>query len=708
MQALRKGRFLYGTASRRDLGYSWCQIASVFLPIVSVLSNTRRRLHGHIGFLIIAAAVVAIAIYICLFKLIDNDFFWHVKSGELMWKTGTLIRTEPYSYVLAGKPYGALHEWLAQIIFYLMYTAFGVTGAILMRGVFSAFAALTLMFIDRKSAMITGPIVVVALFLHRASLMVRPQLFSIFLVCVVFAVACRYLRAREERIATHGDHRTFLLSMLFLEILWVNLHGASAIFGALIAGCFFLQGFFDWHRSNASEQGAMKREFQFRSILFAAVALAMLASPNFFKTFVDMYMHRFDGTIPLVREWMPLIWHDYATDVLPFGVLAAGMIILQRRQWVFCSVLLLVTGYLSRLAYRHCIIFVLLCVGIIIFQLAVYAPWGKIRDRLLRFPIIVSLGSLLILLFLLFGMYRRDLTTVFRNNDFGFGMNIPVIGASDFVEKEGITGTLFNTYNQGGYLLYRFSPQRKVFADGRNIEYGYPFIQKILDAGGNPARWKELDRKYAFTYAIVEYKSMPEYGMSRPYIMNFEEDPSWRLVYLDDVATVYVRNLPQYADIIQKYEYKILSPNALEFTDVLDKRPPSDWGAIEKELKRVALDSPTSIKPRIILGNHYLLQHRLDEAKAIALEALQAKSYHSEIYELLGRISTENQDWAEAGMYLEKAVELNSSGGPTINYDYLAMIFSKAGENDKAEIYHRKALRAGQASPVVGEGARGE
>ncbi len=185
--------------------------------------------------------------------------------------------------------------------------------------------------------------------------------------------------------------------------------------------------------------------------------------------------------------------------------------------------------------------------------------------------------------------------------------------------------------------------------------------------------------------------------------MNFEEDPSWRLVYLDDVATVYVRNLPQYTDIIQKYEYKILSPNALEFTDVLDKRPPSDWGAIEKELKRVALDSPTSIKPRLILGNHYLLKHRLDEAKAIALEALQAKSYHSEIYELLGRISVENQDWAEAGMYLEKAVELNSSGGPAINYDYLAMIFSKAGENDKAETYHRKALRAGQSSPVAPE-----
>jgi uncharacterized protein HemY len=83
------------------------------------------------------------------------------------------------------------------------------------------------------------------------------------------------------------------------------------------------------------------------------------------------------------------------------------------------------------------------------------------------------------------------------------------------------------------------------------------------------------------------------------------------------------------------------------------------------------------------------------------LQALEAQPYRSEIYEILGRISVENQDWAQAGAYLEKAAMLAGSGGPELNYDYLAMIFSKSGENDKAEIYHRKAVRAGQQSPVM-------
>ena len=60
----------------------------------------------------------------------------------------------------------------------------------------------------------------------------------------------------------------------------------------------------------------------------------------------------------------------------------------------------------------------------------------------------------------------------------------------------------------------------------------------------------------------------------------------------------------------------------------------------------------------------------------------------------VGRISAERQDWAEAGEYFEKAIALSTGNGVAINADYLAMIFSRAGEYDKAEMYHRKAMKA--------------
>ena len=664
------------------------------------MTEKKHHLHPTIGLIITLIAVVAIIFYICTFKIIDNDFWWHVKAGELMWKSQSLIHTEPFSYVLAGQPYTSSHEWLSQIIFYLVFRTGGVTAAILLRGLLVAIAALVLLSIDIWSACLTAPLVILVMYVFRPSLMVRPQLFSILLVALTLLILFRYVQRAEKKLTTDARRLVLACSLLLTQLLWVNLHGGVAIFGVLFIAAFLVQGWWDWYIAQASQQEHALRELQFRGILFGAACVFMLASPNFFQTFWDLYQHRFDRTIPLVREWMPLSVVEYIKKVLPFGILTVTALFVRRRAWMLCGLIILVTGILSLQAYRHCVIFGVACAAVTIFQLAGYAPWTNIRDRMLCYPTMLFGANILVLGVLWLALWQHDSNVIFRNNNFGFGVNIAVQGAVDFTEKEKITGTLFNTYNNGGYILYRCSPRCQVFADGRNIQYGYPFLQKLMDAGTNPARWKELDAKYHFTYAIVEYRATPQYGQLLPYITNIEDDASWKLVYLDDNAAVYVRDLPQNAVIIQKDAYMILSPKALEFSDTLDALPEDQWSTAEAELQRIRRESPESIKPLLLLGNRYLATHRIDSAEKVALEAMHAQPYLPEVYELLGRISAEKQDWAEAGEYLEKAANYTHGEGQTINYDYLAMIFSKAGEQDRADFYHHKAVAAGQSSPV--------
>lgn len=662
-----------------------------------------KRLHRWLresGALLILLAVVAIVFYICTFKIIDSDFWWHVKSGEIMWKTGSLIHTEPYSYVLAGQPYTSSHEWLAQIIFYLVYSAGGPTAAILLRGALIAAGALFLLSIDRRSVYATAPLVVIVLYVYRASFMVRPQLFSIMLLCATFFLLYRYLQRFAAGMIEKRQRRFLFLSIFVTQLLWVNLHGGVAIYGVICIGAFFLQSWFDWYAATGDDRPASQKELRFRAVLLGAAILLLLASPNVFKTFLDLYEHRFDRTIPLVREWMPMSVPEYLAQVVPFALIGLAALCVRRRAWLFCSVMMLITGMLSLQAYRHCVVFVLVCTGVALFQFADYTPWITLRNRLLRHPLFVSGASLLLLGALWISLWHHDGNIVFRNNGSGFGVDMPTRGAMDFVEEAGITGTLFNTYNQGGYLLYRCNGRCQVFADGRNIQYGYPFLQKLMDASTNAVRWKELDDQYGFTLAVIEYKATPEYGDLLPYINHMQKDPTWALVYVDDDAAVYVRVMAQYSQIISQFGYKILTPHALEFSDVLEKIPEEKWPAAEAELLRSVSSNPESIKARLQLGNRYLLTNRLAEAKKIATDAMQAQPYLPEIYELLGRISVETQDWSEAGAFLEKALELTHGVGPGINYDYLAMVFSRAGQNDKADMYHRKAVRAGQASPV--------
>ena len=69
----------------------------------------------------LAFATACVTLFYCLFlfqgyqKLFrDSDAGWHIRTGEAILATGTLPRTDPYSFTRAGQPWFAW-EWLADV-----------------------------------------------------------------------------------------------------------------------------------------------------------------------------------------------------------------------------------------------------------------------------------------------------------------------------------------------------------------------------------------------------------------------------------------------------------------------------------------------------------------------------------------------------------------------------------------------------------------
>ena len=62
---------------------------------------------------------------------------------------------------------------------------------------------------------------------------------------------------------------------------------------------------------------------------------------------------------------------------------------------------------------------------------------------------------------------------------FGLGVNERTLpaGAADFIEKEGLPGLRYNDFGDGGYFIWRFYPERKVFQDGRTQAYPDDFLR---------------------------------------------------------------------------------------------------------------------------------------------------------------------------------------------------------------------------------------
>jgi hypothetical protein len=82
------------------------------------------------------------------------------------------------------------------------------------------------------------------------------------------------------------------------------------------------------------------------------------------------------------------------------------------------------------------------------------------------------------------------------------------VSAADFVEANGIKGRMFNSFDDGGYLIYRFWPNRKVFIDGRDDMYGDRFLADFMDIYEGKSNWKEKFDALAIDFAIV-HKNAP-------------------------------------------------------------------------------------------------------------------------------------------------------------------------------------------------------
>jgi tetratricopeptide (TPR) repeat protein len=124
--------------------------------------------------------------------------------------------------------------------------------------------------------------------------------------------------------------------------------------------------------------------------------------------------------------------------------------------------------------------------------------------------------------------------------------------ATEFLLREHLPGRVFHDYSLGGYLTFRLAPNYQDFVDGRFI----PFGEKLFAEQGNmmtlppdSAEWKQKADQWGIQTLIFSVARFAGLG-SFP-LQAYCESETWKPVYLDDTAAIFVRNLPQNAETIQ-------------------------------------------------------------------------------------------------------------------------------------------------------------
>ena len=121
-----------------------------------------------------------------------------------------------------------------------------------------------------------------------------------------------------------------------------------------------------------------------------------------------------------------------------------------------------------------------------------------------------------------------------RSGSVGFGSQMFPVRAADFLESHANGARVFAKDQWGGYLIYRFSGNMKVFIDGRSDFYGQNFLETYAEVAEARPGWNAVLDQYAVQFVMAAPKTA--------LVSVLRLSPEWKAVYADSVALVFERN----------------------------------------------------------------------------------------------------------------------------------------------------------------------
>ncbi|HVS30131.1 MAG TPA: hypothetical protein VMS98_01635 [Thermoanaerobaculia bacterium] len=549
----------------------------------------------------LAALIVAAVFAAGLCKVADLDFWWHLRTGKLIVDERAIPHHDVYSYTALGREY-VDHEWLFQVIQWGVWSAAGPAGVAIFKSlVFSATFVLVALYLVRRHK-VWPPAVLGLIFLAIAGgitrLIERPEMFSTLFAVLTFMV-CEGLGARGSGLRKDGDPgarspepasgrfpimRNPILLLPLICMVWANIH-AAVIVGLLIQGAFI-----------AAAMVENRAAFRPRLIAFIAsvgatclnpVGVRVLSVPFELTSIID------SGVINNA-EWRSPTFRNapffYVSVTLTIALLAYGL----RRAGV---ARLLIGAFLAFISLRYIRNIGLFCTFMPLLLAPEIARWRREPAAVLG---AAGAGALLFALTVYYPFQRG----------FGEASYFPD-GLVRYVDSNEMEGRMLNSYGIGGYLIWKFYPERLVFIDGRNEVY-LPLLQRLQVARGNSREWLRLLNDYRIEFAVLEYVDKldrvtvmaPDGSVSTtemPVSVARFPRTRWALVHWDDDGMILVRRDGANAALTSR-EYAAVVPEGRGYLTTLVESGAVSRELAVAELQRKLQEDPGSRRARGLLA----------------------------------------------------------------------------------------------------------
>ncbi len=466
-------------------------------------------------------------------RIIDSDFWWHLRTGQWIIENGRIPYTDPFSFTMQGQPWIA-HSWLAEIFMYLLFHYVGPFTLPLLRSLLqvATFGLLLWMMWERWPRL--GGISAILLLSFIASArfwLPRPNSVSLVLAPVFLYIWYQF--------KWHGRDSLWLLPVLM--VLWANLH-SGFIYGLfLLAALFFGEflGRWGWPDPVPLEQ---KRWLRFGLFSLLCIPAALL-NPYGFRLLFYPFTYYFGGITmhtDYVGEWLSPNFHEPSSILFALLLLGLLAVIAWRRVGMGPSealAMILFTG-LALSSVRAAGI----AIPLLAWSLAGVAGQGiaprtsQSRRGAWPQPGKVALwgwygGTLLLVVLLLAGI-GVEYAAYGRATGFADEAGCPA-GAVAAIAPLPNSARIFNSYNWGGYLIWKLYPDRQVFIDGRADLYGDALFNDFMTVYEVKPDWSVVLDRYRVDTVICERQ-----GALATLLMASQ---SWQSFYTDETAAIFRR-----------------------------------------------------------------------------------------------------------------------------------------------------------------------
>lgn len=463
----------------------------------------------------------------------SNDVWWHLKTGQVLleyWENNGFGFPEHDLFSLSGEnlPW-ANHEWLADVLMFLLWQSVGPMGFIVAKSLFVILTYLFLFWLiyrrakfhllsdslngDSDDADLTLWLVaslgtIVAFMASQYTMYLRPPVLTYFFIAMTL-----HLMLNLEQKGKGWRQASFWI-LPALMVVWVNLHG-GAILGIVLSGLIAAGLFFEaLHTRLVKKQPVEIKTISVWMALTLVMLVASLINPFGYDILALTLKIMKDVTlIHTIGELQSPNFHF--TQYYELLIVAFFLLLSMGRRLRFGSVLLVLFFLHQSLNHvRHLPVFALIVSPILFSQIAVWIH--ERRGKIMRMSQVVVMAlTLFVTSRAIFEGYQIEFVRFLRHR--GVVEEAYPVEAVNFVEYKRPPGPMFNSINFAGYLIWRLSPEQyKVFTDSRFDIHGSRAMAEVLAV-------EDVDRRPAEQALWMQ-------GLEVPVSSAAKKKPYWRYI----------------------------------------------------------------------------------------------------------------------------------------------------------------------------------